>query len=276
MRSGKHRRPRQAPALLVAAGVTGSAIAIPLLAASGASAAEASTWDRVAECESGGRWSANLGNGFYGGLQLTQETWDTFGGAEFAASPDLASRSRQIQIADKVFAAQGTKAWSSCAVVSGLVKSVGGVVDGATGTGSDSATTDPAAGATDGASGTETPGYGDSGTQTGGTAPSATTTPSPAASDAKESATPEADASSAPAKGKHRGAPAKEDDGASGNTDKEREPNDRASRGSATARDGSLGDAYGGEETGRGESVVVGGEPLSVVIGSQKVVGGWV
>ncbi|MEW1721118.1 transglycosylase family protein [Streptomyces sp. NPDC093109] len=274
MRSGKHRRPRQAPALLVAAGVTGSAIAIPLLAASGASAAEASTWDRVAECESGGRWSANLGNGAYGGLQMTQETWDAFGGAEFAASPDLASRSQQIQIAEKVFTAQGTKAWSSCAVVSGLVKSVGSTVDGATGTGSGS-TTDPSGDASDATSGTETPGYGDSGTQTGGAASTDPATPSPSASDTKDTE-PTADASTAPATGKHRGAPAKEDDGASGNKDKEREPSDRASRGSATARDGSLGDAYGGEETGRGESVVVGGEPLSVVIGSQKVVGGWV
>ncbi|WP_143665945.1 transglycosylase family protein, partial [Streptomyces griseus] len=65
--NGRHRRPRQAPAIVVAAGVTGSAIAIPLLGASGAHAAEASTWDRVAECESGGMWSADLGNGYYGG-----------------------------------------------------------------------------------------------------------------------------------------------------------------------------------------------------------------
>ncbi|WP_237527085.1 transglycosylase family protein, partial [Streptomyces sp. SID2119] len=70
--NGRHRRPRQAPAIVVAAGVTGSAIAIPLLGAAGAHAADATTWDRVAECESGGMWSADLGNGYYGGLQFSQ------------------------------------------------------------------------------------------------------------------------------------------------------------------------------------------------------------
>ncbi|WP_234370725.1 transglycosylase family protein, partial [Streptomyces luridiscabiei] len=65
--NGRHRRPRQAPAIVVAAGVTGSAIAIPFLGAAGAHAADATTWDRVAECESGGMWSADLGNGYYGG-----------------------------------------------------------------------------------------------------------------------------------------------------------------------------------------------------------------
>ncbi|MFE1960121.1 transglycosylase family protein [Streptomyces sp. NPDC059479] len=118
--NGRHRRPRQAPALIVAAGVTGSAIAIPLFAASGASAADASTWDRVSECESGGMWSADLGNGYYGGLQLSQETWDAFGGGAYAARPDLASRSQQIAVAEKILEAQGSKVWSSCASVSGL------------------------------------------------------------------------------------------------------------------------------------------------------------
>ncbi|NEB65776.1 transglycosylase, partial [Streptomyces fulvissimus] len=50
--NGRHRRPRQAPAFVVAAGVTGSAIAIPLLGAGTASAADTATWDRLAECES--------------------------------------------------------------------------------------------------------------------------------------------------------------------------------------------------------------------------------
>jgi hypothetical protein len=105
--------------------VTGSAIAIPLLGAAGASAAPASTWDRVAECESGGMWSADLGNGYYGGLQLSQETWDAFGGGEYANSPALASRSQQIAIAEKVLDAQGPGAWPSCSSISGL--KVGGV-----------------------------------------------------------------------------------------------------------------------------------------------------
>lgn len=118
--NGRHRRPRQAPAIVVAAGVTGSAIAIPLLGASGASAAEAATWDRVAECESGGMWSADLGNGYYGGLQLSQETWSAYGGTEFASRADLASRSQQISVAEKILDDQGPKAWPSCAVISGL------------------------------------------------------------------------------------------------------------------------------------------------------------
>ncbi|RSO02975.1 transglycosylase, partial [Streptomyces sp. WAC 06725] len=75
--TGRHRRPRQAPAIFVTAGAVGGALAMPLLATADAQAADAATWDRVAQCESGGVWSANSGNGFYGGLQLTQEMWDT-------------------------------------------------------------------------------------------------------------------------------------------------------------------------------------------------------
>ncbi|MEI5099509.1 transglycosylase family protein [Streptomyces sp. PmtG] len=118
---GRHRRPRQAPAILVAAGVTGSAIAIPLLGASSASAADAGTWDKVAECESGGAWSAK-GAGYYGGLQLTQDTWEQYGGLSYAPSADQASRSQQIAIAEKVLADQGPDAWPNCAPAAGLAK----------------------------------------------------------------------------------------------------------------------------------------------------------
>ncbi|WP_210576420.1 transglycosylase family protein [Streptomyces sp. GESEQ-4] len=118
--NGRHRRPRQAPALLVAAGVTGSAIAIPLLGASGASAADGSTWDKVAECESGGAWSADSGNGFLGGLQLTQEDWERYGGLDYAPSPDQASRSQQIAVAEKILADQGAGAWPTCGLLHGL------------------------------------------------------------------------------------------------------------------------------------------------------------
>lgn len=118
--NGRHRRPRQAPALVVAAGVTGSAIAIPLLGASGASAAEGATWDRVAECESGGSWSQNSGNGYYGGLQLTQTDWEKYGGLDYASSADQASRGQQIAVAEKVLADQGVGAWRACGLLSGL------------------------------------------------------------------------------------------------------------------------------------------------------------
>ncbi|MDN0200883.1 transglycosylase family protein [Streptomyces sp. S.PNR 29] len=125
--NGRHRRPRQAPALIVAAGVTGSAIAIPLLGASGASAADGTAWDRVAECETGGAWSENSGNGYYGGLQLSQEDWEKYGGLEYAASADQASRSQQISVAEKILADQGVGAWPTCGLLSGLSKDSGSV-----------------------------------------------------------------------------------------------------------------------------------------------------
>ncbi|MEW2136717.1 transglycosylase family protein [Streptomyces sp. NPDC005409] len=118
--NGRHRRPRQVPALVVTAGVTGSALALPLLAATQASAADTSTWDKVAECESGGTWSANLGNGSYGGLQFTQEQWQNAGGLDFAERADLASRSQQIAVAERVLASQGPQAWPLCATSAGL------------------------------------------------------------------------------------------------------------------------------------------------------------
>ncbi|GGN92950.1 peptidoglycan-binding protein LysM [Streptomyces albiflavescens] len=125
--NGRHRRPRQAPALIVAAGVTGSAIAIPLLGATSASAADGTTWDRVAECESGGAWSASDGNGYYGGLQLTQENWESYGGLKYAPSADQASRSQQIAVAEKLLDDQGLAAWPTCGPLSGLSKHSGSV-----------------------------------------------------------------------------------------------------------------------------------------------------
>ncbi|WP_343243100.1 transglycosylase family protein [Streptomyces sp. SID12501] len=119
--------------------MTGSAIAIPLLAASGASAASGTTWDKVAECESGGSWSADGGNGLYGGLQLTQADWAKYGGLAYAVSADQASRSQQIAVGEKILADQGVGAWEDCALLSGLGKDTGsadvdtGVVEGDTG-----------------------------------------------------------------------------------------------------------------------------------------------
>ncbi|MBL1082127.1 LysM peptidoglycan-binding domain-containing protein [Streptomyces actinomycinicus] len=123
--NGRHRRPRQAPALLVAAGVTGSAIAIPLLGAASANAADGTTWDKVAECESGGSWSADPGNGYYGGLQISQADWAAYGGTQYAASADQASRSQQIAVAEKILADKGTAPWATCALLSGLTSDSG-------------------------------------------------------------------------------------------------------------------------------------------------------
>lgn len=118
--NGRHRRPRQAPAIVIAAGVTGASIAIPLFGATGAQAAPASTWDQVAECESAGMWSANEGNGFYGGLQLTLDMWKKYGGTSYAPRPDLASRSQQISVAESILGDRGPDAWPSCALNAGL------------------------------------------------------------------------------------------------------------------------------------------------------------
>lgn len=118
--NGRHRRPRQAPALLVTVGVTGSAVAIPLLGAGAASAADGSAWDRVAKCETGGSWSQNSGNGYYGGLQLTQEDWEAYGGLDYATGADQASRGQQIAVAERIFADRGFDAWRACGLSGGL------------------------------------------------------------------------------------------------------------------------------------------------------------
>ncbi|MEU0400485.1 transglycosylase family protein [Streptomyces sp. NPDC006197] len=94
-------------------------MALPLLATGSASAADAATWDRVAECESGGQWSANFGNGMYGGLQFTQDSWERNGGLAYAPSPDLASRAQQIAVAEKALA-KGSTEWATCAPIAGL------------------------------------------------------------------------------------------------------------------------------------------------------------
>ena len=114
---GKHRRPSKATRVVALAGVTGVAVAAPLMAAAGnASAATASEWDAVAQCESGGNWSINTGNGYYGGLQFSASTWAAYGGTAYAATANQASKSQQIQIAEKVLASQGKGAWPSCGV----------------------------------------------------------------------------------------------------------------------------------------------------------------
>jgi LysM repeat protein len=78
-----------------------------------------SIWDKIAACESGGNWAINTGNGFYGGLQFTQSTWAAYGGTAYAARADLASRSAQITVAQKVQASQGWGAWPVCSYKAG-------------------------------------------------------------------------------------------------------------------------------------------------------------
>ncbi|WP_406861327.1 transglycosylase family protein [Streptomyces sp. HUAS MG47] len=113
---GKHRRSSKATRAVALAGIAGVAVAAPLMAAGNASAATASEWDRVAQCESGGNWSINTGNGYYGGLQFSASTWAAYGGTAYAPTANLASKAQQIQIAEKVLAGQGKGAWPSCGV----------------------------------------------------------------------------------------------------------------------------------------------------------------
>ncbi|MER6681758.1 transglycosylase family protein [Streptomyces olivaceoviridis] len=111
---GKHRRPSKAVRAIALAGVTGAAVAAPLMAAGNASAATASQWDAVAQCESGGNWSINTGNGYYGGLQFSASTWAAYGGTQYAGTADKASKAQQIAVAEKVLSAQGKGAWPVC------------------------------------------------------------------------------------------------------------------------------------------------------------------
>ncbi|WAL94653.1 transglycosylase family protein [Streptomyces sp. Je 1-369] len=71
-------------------------------------------WHCLAECESNGRWQTNTGNGFYGGLQFRQTTWEEHGGLEYAPRADLATREEQIKVAEKVLRTQGWNAWPAC------------------------------------------------------------------------------------------------------------------------------------------------------------------
>lgn len=90
------------------------------MAAPNATAAPDSDWDRLAQCESGGDWHINTGNGYYGGLQFSSTTWLNLGGGAYAPTADLATREQQIAIAEKVLAAQGWGAWPACSAGLGL------------------------------------------------------------------------------------------------------------------------------------------------------------
>jgi LysM repeat protein len=103
---------KRIPATMLATGA--AALGVIAGTAGTAEAASASRWDQIAACESGGNWSINTGNGFYGGLQFTASTWRAYGGAAYAPRADLASRSAQIAVAERVLAGQGWNAWPVC------------------------------------------------------------------------------------------------------------------------------------------------------------------
>lgn len=95
-----------------------SASAVPVLLLAGTQAAQADEWDNVAQCESGGKWNINTGNGYYGGLQFKQSTWDAYGGKQYAPRADLASPAEQKAVARKTLQGQGWGAWA-CAYARG-------------------------------------------------------------------------------------------------------------------------------------------------------------
>jgi len=115
-RVGKHARLALG---LTAAGVAGTAA---LLGPASPAQASSVNWDAIAQCESGGNWSINTGNGFYGGLQFTKGTWRAYGGAKYASTANKASRSEQISIAEKVLRGQGIGAWPVCGKKGGSSK----------------------------------------------------------------------------------------------------------------------------------------------------------
>ncbi|HET6627255.1 MAG TPA: transglycosylase family protein [Nocardioidaceae bacterium] len=90
------------------------------LVAGPAEAATRRTWNRLAQCESGGRWHINTGNGYYGGLQFSASTWRAFGGRKFARNAHRARRVEQVTIAKRVKHAQGWGAWPACSARIGL------------------------------------------------------------------------------------------------------------------------------------------------------------
>lgn len=92
------------------------AMGMSTLFAAGSAHADSMNWDAVAQCESGGNWAANTGNGHYGGLQFKQATWTSNGGF---GSPVSASREEQIRVAENVLASQGPGAWPTCSARGG-------------------------------------------------------------------------------------------------------------------------------------------------------------
>lgn len=121
---GKHRgssRSRNAAKQITTAAAISGVAAVPVIAMSTpADAASLSTWEKLANCESSGNWHINTGNGFYGGLQFTASTWRAYGGAKYASRADLATKSQQIAIAEKVLDGQGWQAWPACSARLGL------------------------------------------------------------------------------------------------------------------------------------------------------------
>ncbi len=110
---------------LTGLGLAASAAFVTVISQSPSAQAASTVWDRVAACESGGNWAISTGNGYYGGLQFSGQTWRAFGGNRYATSANRASKATQIGVARRVLAAQGPGAWPVCSRRAGLTLSNG-------------------------------------------------------------------------------------------------------------------------------------------------------
>jgi hypothetical protein len=102
---------------LIKSAMVAGFIAAGMSFSTGIADADAMNWEAVAQCESGGNWAANTGNGAYGGLQFKQATWQEYGGV---GNPAKASKQQQIAVANKVLAGQGPGAWPKCGKAGGM------------------------------------------------------------------------------------------------------------------------------------------------------------
>jgi hypothetical protein len=101
---------------VAAAAITGAFLVALFAMSMGTANADTVNWDAVAQCESGGNWATNTGNGAYGGLQFKPATWAANGGI---GAPERASREEQIRVAENVAASQGMGAWPKCGANAG-------------------------------------------------------------------------------------------------------------------------------------------------------------
>lgn len=113
---GNHRKPSAALRGIARVVVAGAVIGVPLAVVTAPAQADPVNWDAIAECESGGNWGTNTGNGYYGGLQFSPGTWEANGGS---GNPANASRAEQIRVAENVLQSQGIGAWPVCGARSG-------------------------------------------------------------------------------------------------------------------------------------------------------------
>jgi resuscitation-promoting factor RpfA len=111
---GMHRKQSTAARTVTQVALAGAIVAAPMALAAGTAQASGLNWDSVAQCESGGNWAINTGNGYYGGLQFSASTWRAYGGGAYASTANSASREAQIAVAEKVLASQGPGAWAVC------------------------------------------------------------------------------------------------------------------------------------------------------------------